>query len=285
MADAPSSRNIPLAIQREVRQRCGFGCVICGLPLFDYDHLLGWANVHRHRADEITLLCDMHHREKGAGFLTSEAVEAANRDPHNLRTGVSKPYDLHYSGSECEIAIGGNTFSARDMGYGTVLIPVSIDQTALIGFILGDGHLLLTLNLFDEYNDLILRIRNNHLFYSVSPWDIRLVGRNLVIREAERRILVDMTFEPPNRIIINRGRLLHNGVQILIHPDRVVIANDGGKLSRNVFRNAPVGIVIGPHEGPPVGMIRLPRVNRYVYESLSVNEWITREFDAPEAPA
>ncbi len=34
---------IPLPIQREVRQRCGFGCVICGLPLYDYDHIIGWA--------------------------------------------------------------------------------------------------------------------------------------------------------------------------------------------------------------------------------------------------
>ena len=42
---APTSRNMPLPIQREVRQRCGFGCVVCGLPLYEYDHLLGWTNV------------------------------------------------------------------------------------------------------------------------------------------------------------------------------------------------------------------------------------------------
>ena len=88
----PTSRNIPLPVQHEVRQRCGFGCVVCGLPLYQYDHLLGWANVHRHLAGEITLLCDQHHREKGAGLLPNEVIIEANRIPHNLKTGVSKPY-------------------------------------------------------------------------------------------------------------------------------------------------------------------------------------------------
>ncbi len=53
-----NSRNIPLPIQREVRKRCGFGCVLCGLPLYEYEHMEEWAQVKRHIADEITLLCD-----------------------------------------------------------------------------------------------------------------------------------------------------------------------------------------------------------------------------------
>jgi len=129
----PTSRNIPYPIQREIRQRCGFGCVVCGLPLYEYDHLLGWANVHRHVADEITLLCDRHHREKGSGLLPPSTVDGANRNPYNLRTGVSKPYDLHYSGDECEIVMGGNTFSTKYSGPDTIHVerrlhfPVSDD--------------------------------------------------------------------------------------------------------------------------------------------------------------
>ena len=147
-------------MQREIRQRCGFGCVVCGLPLYDYDHLRGWANVHDHVASEITPLCDRHHREKGAGLLTAAAVETANQNPHNLRGGVSKPYDLHYSGDECEVTIGGNSFSATNAEYGTVLLPVSVHDTPLLAFVLGDGHLMLCLNLFDEYNQLVLQIKN-----------------------------------------------------------------------------------------------------------------------------
>jgi hypothetical protein len=64
------SRNIPFPIKRKIRQRCGFGCVICGLPLYEYEHLLGFAKVKRHVEKEITLLCDQHHREKNI-WITS----------------------------------------------------------------------------------------------------------------------------------------------------------------------------------------------------------------------
>lgn len=92
-----NSRNIPLPIQREVRQRCGFGCVICGLPLYEYEHMEEWAIVKRHVADEITLLCDQHHREKTGGLLPVEVVRAANKSPFNLKEGNSKPYNLHFA--------------------------------------------------------------------------------------------------------------------------------------------------------------------------------------------
>ena len=51
-------------LKREVRQRCGFGCVICGYPIYEYDHILGWAKVKRHLTMKITILCDQHTKAK-----------------------------------------------------------------------------------------------------------------------------------------------------------------------------------------------------------------------------
>jgi len=48
-------------MQREVRQRCGFGFVICGIPIYHYDHIIDHAEVHEHTADKLTLLCPTHH--------------------------------------------------------------------------------------------------------------------------------------------------------------------------------------------------------------------------------
>ena len=78
-------------MKREVRQRCGFGCVICGLRLYTYEHMEGWRKVHRHVVSEITLLCDRHQRERTNGLLPLAAVRDANANPHNTRTGVSHP--------------------------------------------------------------------------------------------------------------------------------------------------------------------------------------------------
>lgn len=281
---SPTARNIPLPMQREIRQRCGFGCVVCGLPLYDYDHLLGWATVQRHAAEEITLLCSQHHREKGAGLLPAATVNAANRNPYNLRTGISKPYDLHYSGDECEVVLGGNTFSAKDGGYGTVLLPVSVDDTPLLAFILGDGHLMLNLNLFDQYNNLVLQIKNNQLVQAISPWDIQLIGRSLVVREAERKILVDITFEPPGRIIVRRGRFLRNGVEILIRPERIVVANNGATFAGTRMRNWPAGVLIGPHQQPMSAIVRMEDVPRYHHDGKLTEQWVADVFDG-QGPA
>lgn len=258
---------ISLPIQREVRQRCGFGCVICGLPLYDYDHIIGWAETERHNANEITLLCDKHHREKTAKLLPNEMVIEANKNPHNLRQGVSKPYDLHYSGSECETNIGSVIFTTKDEGYGTQIIPICIDDTPVVGFIMSDGHLLLTLNLFDYNNNFVLRIVNNQLIYSVSPWDIEFVGRNLIIREAMRNIFIDITFEAPNRIIINRGRFILNGVEVEIKPEFVNVTN-GIKTSNMRVENFQAGLVLGRNQNQLVGAVEVPNIPRAYYKQI-----------------
>lgn len=70
--------------------------MICGMPLYEYEHMEEWAQVQRHVADEITLLCDQHHREKTGGLLPKQVVREANNNPYNLREGVSKPYALYW---------------------------------------------------------------------------------------------------------------------------------------------------------------------------------------------
>jgi hypothetical protein len=259
-----NSRNIPLPIQREVRQRCGFGCVICGIPLYEYEHMEEWAEVQRHVSDEITLLCDQHHREKTGGLLPKEVVSLANENPHNLKEGVSKPYNLHFAGSIATIEIGSNTFTCQDQGYGTAMVPISVDGTPLIGLILADGHLLLNLVIFDEFNSPVLHIKNNQLYYSTESWDIQLVGTTLTVREAHRKILIEIKFCPPNKVIINRGRFLRNGVEILVRPKNILITNNSFLISGNSVTNCFGGLIIGHHDKPIGGFMAIGGIPRYL---------------------
>lgn len=259
-----TSRNIPLPIQREVRQRCGFGCVICGMPFYEYEHMSEWAQVHRHVADEITLLCDQHHREKTGGLLPKKIVQKANANPFNLREGVSNPYNLHFSGSQAEIVIGGNSFTCEDQGYGTVMVPISIDGVALIGLILGDGHLLLNVVAFDEFNSPVLHIKNNQLFYSTSPWDIQLVGTTLTIREAHRKILLELEFSPPNKVAVTRGRFLRNGIEVIVRPENIFITNNATYISGCHAHNCHGGLILGHHEQRISGFMAVSGIPRYL---------------------
>jgi hypothetical protein len=259
-----NSRNIPLPIQREVRQRCGFGCVICGLPLYEYEHMEEWAKVKRHEADEITLLCDQHHREKTAGLLPKEDVFEANANPYNLKEGISKPYNLHFSGKNAEVEIGSNIFTCEDRGYGTQMVPLMIDNTPIIGIILADGHFLLNIVIFDELNNLILQIKNNQLFYSINPWDVQLVGTKLTIREAHSKILIEFEFKPPNKIKIDRGRFLYNGVEIIVRPKNILLTNNSSFISGCSAHNCHGGLIIGGRSENIGGFMKFDGVNRYL---------------------
>lgn len=158
MTDRPK---IPAPIKRAVRQRCGFGCVLCGLPIYDYEHMAEWVVTQQHVSDEMTLLCPTHHAEKTRGLLPDERVRAANAAPFNLQTGETTAWKLHYAGSRCEAIIGGNQFSAATIDGDQVLVPLMIDGETLILFRVEGGHLLLSLSVCDERNEPVLLIEDN----------------------------------------------------------------------------------------------------------------------------
>jgi hypothetical protein len=196
--------------------------------------------------------------------LPKGVVTEANTKPYNLREGISKPYSLHFSGKTAEVVIGSNTFTCKDNGYGTIMVPVSIDGAPLVGFILGDGHLLLNLVVFDECNVPLLHIKNNQLYYSTIPWDIQLVGTTLTIREAHRKILLEVEFAPPNKITVNRGRFLRNGVEVLVRPDNILITNNSIYISGCHAHNCHGGLILGHHEKPISGFMAIEGIPRYL---------------------
>lgn len=267
------SRNIPQKVQREVRQRCGFGCVICGNPIYDYEHMKEWSKVKEHIADDITLLCPEHHREVTARRMPREIVENANQNPFNLRQEGSSPMQLYYQGNSCEFLIGGNSFTMDAQEETRQLIAIMVDGVPLLSFILDNGHLLLSANLFDRYNQPVLVIKDNQLLYSVEPWDIQLVGQTLIIRERTRKILLDIVFNTPNKVVINRARLLCNGVEVLIKDDYLLAGNNNNLFMGNKFHNIHGGIVIGSDSYPPISAgVRISHVNRYSEDSSEARE-------------
>lgn len=262
-AVAEGRPSISLPHQREIRQRCGFGCVVCGLPLYTYEHMEGWARVKRHVPEEITLLCDTHQHERTNGLLPIESVRQANANPINLQQGVSKPYALHFSGSSAEVELGGNWMTAPADGDAFQMVPIIIDRMPLVMFTRQDNHLLLTLRLFDECNHPVMEIFENQLIYSTTPWDITLIGKTLTIRQGKGDFLLEIQFMPPGKIAINRGRFLLNGAEILLRKHQIISPNAGFLCQGTRMINTHIGFCLGsPHlEGHCI--FRCDNVPRY----------------------
>lgn len=266
--EAVTSRNIPLPMQREIRRRCGFGCVICGLPLYEYEHMMEWATVQRHEADEITLLCTMHHTEKTKGLLPKDVVAKANKNPFNLQKGVSKPYDLHFSGRQAEIEIGGNSFKFERSDADARMAAIVIDDLALMEFKLQDEHLLLSLIAFNSQNAVILEITDNALTYQANNWDIQFTGTTITIREGLGDILYEIKFSPPQKIAITRGLIHCNGATLEVTQESLKIGNQY-EVSGNYSEQAQFGIVVGKYVPSGGCLLTIGEIRRDVHPPIA----------------
>lgn len=275
---------IPQPVKRAVRQRCGFGCVICGLPLYEYDHLIAFAEVGEHDPQNLVLLCDSHHREKTSGLLPAEKVVTANQAPRNLETGESHPFGMHYEGREGELRIGGNQFVSGYLSTGSTLVAVMVDDTPIVGFSFEDGRLLLMVQLFNEANELLVQIAESELVYSTSPWDVEFVGRRLTVRHGPGDIFVSMTFEPPTCVVVDRGRLWRNGVELQIAPTGLQIG--GLTMSDCGTTGCDIGVAVGENGLAATTGIAIPSPLRKCFGfSKEVESRILRAVPHPQPPA
>lgn len=243
---------IPSKIKRTVRQRCGFGCVICGLPIYEYDHKPGFANVKRHRAEELTLLCPNHHAEKTKGLLPDARVEEADRHPFNVQRGTTSPYALWFDGSAPEIVLGQQLFTCDDARRPTVMVPILLNRYCPLGFTLDTRGLLLNLDARDSKNNPILQIRESELILSSTAWDATLVGNTLSIWEQTGGLSLSMEFHPPRRIVITRYHLSSAGVVVDVDSTKTEFSGTGLPnfvLAGNGTVSANIGVLVG--SAPP----------------------------------
>jgi|LakMenEpi03Aug12_release.lakeMendotaPanAssembly.Ray.scaffolds.fasta_scaffold47867_1 hypothetical protein len=239
---------IPPNVTREVRQRCRFGCVLCGAPIYEYHHMVPYSESPEHLASNITLLCDLHHKEATNALLTSDQISKANENPYCQQHGVTSPYGLHFAGEGFACVIGGNSFSSRlrDQEHSTCAIAIAVDDTDILWFRIDqNGRLFVNANIFDEYNLPLLIIQENAMVYRADTWDVEFKGRNLIVRQASHKIFIDIRFEPPDKLCIDRARLLCNGVEILVRSSHIFVVNSEQLLVRCTSMNCDVGLQLG----------------------------------------
>jgi len=82
-------RDIPVDVERTVRKECGFGCVICGEMLIEYDHFEPPFHEvkEEHNASGIALLCPTHHSQRLGKYpvLNAETVQQHRLNPRCLQ--------------------------------------------------------------------------------------------------------------------------------------------------------------------------------------------------------
>lgn len=174
------SRDIPTNIKRQVRQRDGFGCVFCAVPIIEYEHVdPTFAQAKEHEVSGITLLCPTCHAKVTKKQISKALVKEAMKKPAAMEKGHVGD-QLFFSNSHPTIVVGGATFTECD-------IPIKFQDYDIISIREENGKYFLNANLWDNKGRQSLKIIDNE--WNVSReniWDLTIVGNTVTIHEKKR---------------------------------------------------------------------------------------------------
>lgn len=238
-------RPLPEPTKRLVRQRCGFGCVICGNPLIEYDHLVPFAEGGSDHASNLTLLCTEHHAKKTRGLLSEDAVIAADAQPFNR--GDEGPSSLRvFEGvGELAVLIGTCLFESHRKSFA----PLGIFGTFPLTVTLEDGVQLVSCRVVDELGRIVIEVERNELIVGASNWDATLIGSELTIRRALGGIALRVQFDPSGVFKLLQANLEVHGYRVIVDGDGVYFPATENRITGGTWRNGDVGFFVG--ELPP----------------------------------
>jgi hypothetical protein len=182
MANRPA---VPEDVKRQLRQEAGFGCCLCGLPIFDYQHIVPYSERPHFKSEDMMILCPWHHREATVGALTEAEQRKAKARPFNIVRGYADGL-LKLHAKLCAIAVG----SVQFVGEG---VWISIDGEPLLRLAMDEqGRLEISLTLYDHNGALLAIIeRNEWISGDPLPWDIESGFQTLRIRRKHREVVFD----------------------------------------------------------------------------------------------
>lgn len=221
-------RTIPAEIKREVRQRCGFGCVRCGLALYDYEHFdPDFKDAREHSPKGITLLCMQCNQKRMRGMLSVETVRSANKNPICLDKGFAnetfdfgtEPMEIQFAGlrfTNCDTLIEINGFP---------LLSIHPPEEP-------SGPYRLSGRFADQTGEITLAIRNNVWAAGSNNWDVECVGSKITIRNGPREIALVLKSAPPRRLIVEQLNMQFEGIRLRGSNELLEISFDGKTWSK-----------------------------------------------------
>lgn len=239
------SRDIPELIKLLIRQKSGFGCVVCGLGFYDYEHVdPEYNDAIEHDPERITLLCPNHHAEVTRGRLPKSEVLRYMRNPAALKAGFSYG-PLYYSGGDITVSIGDSVFT-------NVLYPIAVGGIPMISIIPPeeDGPIQISAIMAGTDGSPMLTIIKNEWRANAGKWDVNTVGNRLTIRNGARDIGLRFRNNPEEGIVFERAKIGFAGLRLDVEENGslrfgMIGSQELGKFNAMRISNSHIGFGIG----------------------------------------
>ena len=140
-------------IARHLRKEAGFGCCVCGHPIFQYHHIVPWAADQHFRVKDMMLLCPNHHDMATQGAFPEPKQREFKVNHKNIRDGRVRG-NLAVQQTYCAVKVG------------TIILVnegpfLRINGEDFLSCYLVEGQLEISLKLHSEQGDLLLEITRN----------------------------------------------------------------------------------------------------------------------------
>ena len=221
-------RRIPEEVKRAVRQRCGYGCVLCGSSIVEYEHVRPeFSKARAHDPNGIVLLCPTCHAKKTRNFLSTRRVLEALESPAAKQQGFAFS-DLEDHSSHPYVVLAGLTLKNCRTPIevrGLPLIRVEDAEAARAPY-------QLSASFFDQQGRPSLFIRRNEWQVSSESWDVEAVGGKVTVRTGPGQVALHLVFDPGQGVVVERIRMYCAGY--LFEGDAGgldVISPGGGRMT------------------------------------------------------
>ncbi|MBW9244239.1 hypothetical protein [Pseudomonas paracarnis] len=233
-------RGVDAAIKREIRRRCGFGCVICGLAYYDYEHFNpDFKDAKEHDPNGMTLLCMQCNQKRARGSLSAYTVARANEKPRCKEDGFASelfdfwpdPIDVKFAGVSfvnCRVLIricGIDVLSVRP--------PEEPGSPVLLSGLFSDSIGAPTLKIVD-----------NVWSAGDENWDVETVGPVITIRRGLGDIALRIRVSPPKSLTIEKIDMQFEGYYLKGDEKYLSLSKDGKNWNSfsSSITNCDVGI-------------------------------------------
>lgn len=237
------TRYIPSDIKLQVRKNCGFGCVVCGLAITQYEHFdPEFKDATSHEVAGIILLCAKCHDKKTRGFLSRKAVQAAISNPKALQNGFTKSL-LDIGTEYTVIRVASSEFTRCPIPFEINEVPaVSIKPPEEPG-----GVYRLSGTFYNPAGSVSVVIRDNELVMYTKNWDIKAEGGRFIISDAYKIPHLIITTNEHQHLVIEKLITRIGKVLIEANTEKLIVRDPLSskiyyKLQDMSFSDCSVGI-------------------------------------------
>jgi hypothetical protein len=238
----------PRQIQEQLKKETLYGCALCGCPILEYVHITPHPDIQAFLPENMVALCPYHRIKYENKEITEAALHDAKINPYNKINGVTFAME---ESQEMVVNIGKCKF----IDTSRILV---VDDFDIISIRRGgeeqqDGYkkyILLDINFFDKFNNLIAIISENAWTAerlkssSNGDWSIIYEPRHLVIQNPSRNILFEVKVNN-NEITLTANGMYYNGSSIRITENEIFLDDLEIAVDQKgtVLKNYDVGIV------------------------------------------